>query len=823
MPDLPSGTVTFLFTDIEGSTRLLHELGDEYADALADHRRVLRDAFERHGGVEVDTQGDAFFVAFERASDAVASAREGQEILASGPVRVRMGLHTGEPLVTEEGYVGVDVHRAARIAAAGHGGQILISQSTRDLGGFDGLRDLGEHRLKDLVAPERIYQLGEEEFPPLKSLNVMNLPLSAEPLLGRKKELVDVLRLVREERARVVTVTGPGGIGKTRFALESAAELRDDFSDGVWFVALASLRDPELVVPTIAATIEAKSDLRDHLADRKLLLLLDNFEQIVGAAADLADVLAVCPGLVVLVTSREPLHIAGEREYQLHPLAESPGVELFRQRAAAVVANFDSDYAELAEICHRLDSLPLAIELAAARVKLLPPTTLLARLDTRLPLLMSRRRDTDERHRTLSATIEWSYDLLVEDERSLFARLAVFPGSFGAAAAEQVCDADLDTLESLLEKSLLRQTSDGRFFMLETIREFAGELLRDSSEALTTGRQHAHYFYELSSEIRPIWEADKHQGASLTNLESEIHNFRSALEFLGGNDPDRELELAAALSELFRLRFSPQEGRAWLEAALSHAPSSHPSRMDAVEKVAYFAYQCRDLTAAEKWVKELRDTARERGDDLTLGKAFHLAGTVALAGGNAAEATRLVKESVPLLGEDPYAPFAHQALAYLAILGDDTVAGVGHARRSIELGGSSHEHAAGGLALIATARILDGDTAGALRCARENLLHERELGLTPYFAQQSLPIVASLAATCGDFVAAARLLAAAESLLETSGGQLGPLFQRLHDSTMTTLKSRLDDEALSAEWRLGYKLIATQAYELALMSTTQAL
>src|SRR6184192_436713 len=250
MRELPAGTVTFLFTDIEGSTRLLQELGDAYADALAEHRRVLREAFARHGGVEVDTQGDAFFVAFARAKDAVAAAAEGQRALDGGPICVRIGLHTGEPLVTDEGYIGIDVHRAARIAAVGHGGQVLLSRSTCDLVGADGLRDLGDHRLKDLTAPERIYQLGDGDFPLLKSLNATNLPVAANPLVGRERELADLTARLRDS-TRLVTLTGPGGTGKTRLALQAAAELVEEFRGGVFFVALAAVSASDLVAPTI--------------------------------------------------------------------------------------------------------------------------------------------------------------------------------------------------------------------------------------------------------------------------------------------------------------------------------------------------------------------------------------------------------------------------------------------------------------------------------------------------------------------------------------------------------------------------------------------
>src|SRR4051812_9234044 len=334
MRELPAGTVTLLFTDVEGSTKLLAEHGDAYANLLAEHRRLLRAAFEAHSGVEVDTQGDAFFYAFARASDGASAAADGQAALSATPVRVRMGLHTGEPQLTEEGYVGMDVHRGARIAAVGHGGQVLVSEQTARLLDATPLRDLGPHRLKD-VGETRIYQLGDDDFPPLKTLYQSNLPTPANPLVGRKKELVDVMRLLAVERARVVTLTGPGGTGKTRFSIAAAAECVDAYPDGVWFADLSPVRDPALVLPAIGAALGARGDVAAHIAEGEALIVLDTLEQVVGAAADLAGLVAACPRLQLLGTSREALRIAAEREYPLRPLPESPAVELLRQRADA--------------------------------------------------------------------------------------------------------------------------------------------------------------------------------------------------------------------------------------------------------------------------------------------------------------------------------------------------------------------------------------------------------------------------------------------------------------------------------------------------------
>jgi len=374
--ELPTGTVTFLFTDVEGSTRLLHELGDAYVDALGKHRKALRECFARHGGVEVDTQGDAFFVAFARASDALAAAADGQAALETGPIRVRIGLHTGEPLVTEEGYVGIDVHRAARIAAVGYGGQILVSQSTRDLAAPAALRDLGDHRLKDLTAPERIYQLGEGDFPPLKSLNTTNLPVASNPLVGRETELAELTGMLTNSE-RLVTLTGPGGSGKTRLGLQVGAELLEDFPGGVFFVPLASLSAPELVRPAIARAAGVRQ--LEELAGRRALLLLDNFEHLLGAATEVAALLEAGGSAKVLATSRAPLRVHGECEFAVDPLLETDAVELLVQRARSVRRDFAPDE-HAKEICRRLDGLPLAVELAAARLRSLDSAALLERL-----------------------------------------------------------------------------------------------------------------------------------------------------------------------------------------------------------------------------------------------------------------------------------------------------------------------------------------------------------------------------------------------------------------------------------------------------------
>jgi predicted ATPase len=533
--------VSFLFTDIERSTRHLHMVGPErYAEALAEYRRTVRDACAGNGGVEVDVQGDSVFVAFATAFAAVAAARELSEAFEAGPMRVRVGLHTGTPLLTEEGYVGVDVHRAARIAAAAHGGQVLMSESTAALVD-EALRPLGEHRLRDLLEPISLFQLGEGDFPAPTALSAANLPVQPTPLVGRERELAQVLALLRDQRMRVLTLTGPGGSGKTRLALQAAAEAASDYRDGVFWVPLQALGDPKLVEPAIAQVVGARDDLAVHLGRKHALLLLDNFEQVVDAASNLSGLCARLPNLKLLVTSREPLHLAAEREYPVPPLREDEAVALFGERARAVKPEFADD-ASVLEICRRLDCLPLALELAAARVKALSTEDLLRRLDKRLPMLTGGPRDAPERQRTLRATIAWSYELLTPDAQRVFVRLAVFAVGFTLEAAEEVCRADVDAIVELVDKNLLRRQGQ-RYFMLETIGEYALERLLADGELAELRRRHAEYYLGLARSIEDMIRSPQ-AAALLDRLERDHDNLRAALASFEGATPDRALRLA---------------------------------------------------------------------------------------------------------------------------------------------------------------------------------------------------------------------------------------------------------------------------------------
>jgi predicted ATPase/class 3 adenylate cyclase len=644
---LPHGTVTFLFTDIEGSTRLLQERGDEYVEMLAGHRHALREEFARHGGVEVETQGDAFFVAFAKASDALAAATAARDALGDGPIRVRIGLHTGEPTVTEEGYVGIDVHRAARIAAAGHGGQILLSQATRDLVGADRLRDLGVHRLKDLAAPERLYQLGEDEFPPPKSVDQTNLPVQPTPFVGRGRELAEVLALL--DSHRIVTLTGPGGSGKTRLALQAAAESVERYGDGVWFVSLAAVRDPQLIEPTIARVVGGPDDLHEFLAGKRTLLVLDNLEQLLPGAAEIV----VRLDARILATSRGRLNIAAEQEFPVPTLPVDDGAVLFTQRARQLQPGFEPD-AAVREIAERLDGLPLALELAAARVKVLTPGQILERLGRGLDLLTSGAHDAPERQRTLRGTVEWSYQLLAADEQRLFARLAVFAGSFALEAAEAVCSADLDVLQSLVDKSLLRHGEEGRFFMLATIREFALEKLRDLSDASSLRRRHDDYFLGVAEELdaRERWSGMRDLSAeSLNRFERELPSFRAALAgLLEDGRHEGALRLGAALWRFWLNRAQYRDAADWLERApIDDATlplDVRAAALGAAGGIAYYTHD--DVDGAERYWREGLELRRVQDDPHELGVALSRLASVAWRRGDFDDAIAYHKQVLPL-------------------------------------------------------------------------------------------------------------------------------------------------------------------------------
>ena len=799
--DLPSGTVTLLFTDIEGSTALLHSLGDEYADVLAEHRHILRAAFAKRGGVEVDTQGDAFFYAFTRAGDAVEAAGEGQDGLAESRVRVRIGVHTGEPLVAAEGYVGIDVHRAARIAAAAHGGQVVISQTTRDLVDSEaGLRDLGVHRLKDLTAPERLYQLGDGEFPPLRTLDATNLPVTASPLLGRETELEELVTLLTEG-LRLVTVTGPGGTGKTRLALQVAAELVGTFSDGVFWVPLAGLTDPELVLPEITRTLPARDDLLGYLRGKQLLLLLDNFEHLLAAAPDLSSLLAAADGLRVIVTSRAPVRISGEREYPLEPLPPEHAVTLFLERARGVGKDF-----------------ALAIELAAARTKLLSPEALLERLDHALSLLTGGARDAPERHRTLRATIEWSHDLLDEESKRLFARLSVFLGSFPLGAAEEVCDVELDAVAALVDVSLLKPIAEDRFLMLETIREYAAERLEASGEADEVRRRHADAFRSLAAECYA--RRVEAESECSERLESDHDDLRAALEWLAAHEPDAELELAGALGWFWLSHSHLAEGRRRLTDALARSRAEGSVRAAALTALGGIASWEGDADHGPAWIGEGIARWRELGDVAeltyaleTLGWAFFVLGDNLPSLAAFEESLELRRTSDDRLGEMR----SLSGVCQMLVAEGEVDRAEPLSRELLELardrGDARSEHFAHHF--LGDCALIRGDCDEAEDLYRASLRAALPLGdlLETSFEVQG---VGMSAAGRGDWARGLRLAAAGYAMWESIGATVGGTFWNvLLDRYIGAAREGLGPEG-DAVWAEGHAMSFDDAVTLAL-------
>jgi predicted ATPase/class 3 adenylate cyclase len=683
---LPTGTVSFLFTDIEGSTRLLQELGDGYAAVRDQHAAIVRRAIGEGGGVEVGTEGDSFFAAFASPVGAVRTAVAAQRGLAGHdwpaglPVRVRMGIHTGDGVRGGDDYVGMDVNRAARIAAAGHGGQVLVSGATRALVAHAlpagvSLRDLGEHRLKDIALPVRLHDLVieglEADFPPPRTLDARreNLPAQLTSFVGRQEEIAEVRRLL--DRTRLLTLTGAGGTGKSRLALQVAAQLVAEFDDGVVFVDLSSVTDPALVPAAVARAARAPETpgrvvleaLKDHLRDRELLLVVDNFEQVAPAGPMLEALLAAAPKLKALVTSRARLALRGEQDYEVPALRRVEAVRLFTERARSVRPGFEAtgaDAAAVAEIAERLDGLPLAIELAATRTKVLTPEQILPRLRQRLAILTSGARTLPGRQRTLRGAIAWSHDLLDGAERRLFARLSVFAGGWTLASAAAVCapeELGLDALEgltSLVDQSLVRRTDavagDPRFAMLETIREFGLERLEDDGDREVVRRRHARYFLDLAVEAEPHLIAED-QREWLDRCDAEHANLRAALRWaVDAGEADRAQEAAGALWRFWQQRGYLDEGRRWLDEllALPSGQGRTAARATALQGAGGLAWWQEDIAAAGRYYREALAIERELGDPARTADALYDLAFVAGATGDVDAAVRYFQQSEEL-------------------------------------------------------------------------------------------------------------------------------------------------------------------------------
>jgi predicted ATPase/class 3 adenylate cyclase len=695
MRKLPAGTVTFLFTDIEGSTRMLQADPVQMGNALARHHDLLLQAVESHAGIVFETLGDGVYAAFARASDGVRAALAGQQLIQSedwgeiGPIRVRMGLHTGDVEVRGEHYFGPALFRCSRLMAIGHGGQVLLSRATHDLVG-DALpsdaviRSLGTHRLKDLAEPTEVFQLMhpslQATFPPLKSLDALanNLPVNTTRFIGREREVAAVRERVVAER--LVTLTGTGGAGKTRLALQVAADLVDQFADGVWLVEYAPVADASMVAQTSAAVLSVREEpgreplatLVDHVRPRQLLLLMDSCEHLVVACASLADtLLRAAPRLHILVTSREVLGISGETTWRVPSLTLPPkpppplesldqyeAVGLFLERARAANSTFHitaQNSGAVLEVCTRLDGIPLAIELAAARLRMLSVEQIAARLDDRFRLLTGGSRAALPRQQTLKALVGWSHALLQDTERILFRRLSVFSGGWTLEAAEAVCAGDgldaydvLDLTIQLVDKSLIiadEQDAQQRYRMLETIREYARECLVEAREADAVRDLHLEFFLNLAERALP---AD-YDPTVLAVLSREQDNVRAALRrAIDRGLAERALRLAGGLWDYWSVRGCYTEGRAWLNEILAMPgvkSTVSAARARALQTAGHLANCQADYVDASALLTESREVAEALGDDRTVAASLHLLGNTASGRGELSRASQLYAQA----------------------------------------------------------------------------------------------------------------------------------------------------------------------------------
>jgi predicted ATPase len=865
VPDLPSGTVAFLLTDIEGSTARWERNRQAMTAVVARHMALLDAAIHAHGGVHFKTVGDAVQAAFPTAHAALAASLDAQRALLAedwgelGPLRVRMAIHAGEADPDERGdYLTAPLNRLSRLLATGHGGQILLTQAAQQLSrgrlpaGAE-LRDLGEHRLRDLLDAEHVYQLLHSDVPaafaPLNSLDTRphNLPRQPTPFLGREPQVDEIVDLLRRAEVQLVTLIGPGGTGKTRLALQAAAELLDDFTDGVFFVPLAPLAESHLVSAAIVSALGLREEggqpladrLRDFLAAKTLLLVLDNIEHLVEAAPAVGNLLGSAAGLKVLATSRMPLHLRAEHEYPVPPLglprrqppptaeqlSQNEAVRLFLARAQAVKPNFTVDNANapaVAEICWRLDGLPLAIELAAARVRMLSPQAMLARLDQRLPFLTGGARDAPERQQTLRNAIAWSYDLLRPEEQTLFRRLAVFVGGCTLEAAEAVTNLDgkLDVfagLERLVEHSLLRQDEgpggEPRFGMLETVRDYGLEQLAASGEEGQIREHHAEHFATLGNDTeRVFWSRPV---PLMAMLEAEADNLRAGLGWAEGHrKAETGLRLALAFGVQAMQRGTPAEGWEWLRRVLSLGGGDPPLRARALTGFGWHALYQGDTESAMEAAERAVETAA--GESWILAMGLLLLGSVELERGTTDAARRRFEEARALVEGDVdaavWAPPILLNLGLLAAIQGDVV----EARRWYEATLVALPADAvtfirpmvlGNLASIAWN---EGDRSRAAILQREALPLRRALRDVLALAN-SLANGAEFAAVAGRPEVAARLLGAAEGLRQRGGVTIDPFNLDDPDPLTARVREQLGEPVFAAAWAQGEILPLDQA------------
>jgi predicted ATPase/class 3 adenylate cyclase len=867
MPDLPSGRVTFLFTDIEGSTRLVQKLGaSDYRRVLTEHSILMRTAVDEFGGQEFGSEGDAHFFVFREAGGAVRGAIEAQRALGSHPwpadaeIRVRMGLHTGAPETDGANYVGVDLNRVARIAAAGHGGQVLLSDDARRATGAAlaknvRLTDLGRHRLKDLVEPEHLFQLVapglRDEFPVIRTIDTRprQLPAQLTSFIGRDRELGEIADLVG--RSRMVTLTGPGGSGKTRLAIAVAERLLPRFDDGVFFIPLAPIDDPERIPTAIATGLGLRESpdrpvvevVEEYVRDKSVLLVTDNFEHLTGATPIIAKLLEVAPAVSVLATSRELLHAYGEREYPVPPLrvpgsagasepiAANPCVRLFVERATAVWPDFrltDQNLAVVAEICRRVDGLPLAVELAAARVRILSPTELLARLDRRLAALTGGSRDLPERQRTLRATIDWSHQLLDSDERQLFGRLSVFAGGWTREAAEAICAGDLgievlDGLASLVDKSLVRRElgpADAvRFDMLETIKEYARERLEEAGEAGMVRSMHAAFFRDLAEAAEPNLTGPD-SGRWLDTLGTEVANVRGALRWALESGKARDLQAglltAGALWRFWQLTGALREAAEWFDQLLGQSDSAsvRAGRAKALRGAGGIAYWRNDLPRSRQLYEESVAVYRELDDPAGTAAALNDLAYLPMLSGELELARKLFTEARDLfqtLGDAWQAALAEFNIASVEFFAGEYDAARRYMEAALPVMRERGDRfwlteAITGLGQLEQ---LTGQFDAARRYYAESLQIALDAGTEPQVAMVLEPL-SNVYAAERDYPRAVRLWAAAQAIKDRVGGGAPSEMMQTVDPRPAAVDA-IGEEAVAEAWAAGLAMTPAEA------------
>ncbi len=874
MAERPTGTVTFLFTDIEGSTRRWEHQPAAMTQAFAQQEHLLRQAIAAHGGYAYKQVGDGFQAAFQTAPAALAAAVAAQRALAAAawdgidPVRVRMALHTGSTEERPEDYVGPPLYRVARLLTAGHGGQILLTQATYELvrevlpTGVS-LRDLGDRRLRDLIRPEHVWEavLAEERahFPPLKTLDSRshNLPRQTTTLIGREREWAAVVGLLRQPAVALLTLTGPGGIGKTRLGLQVAAELLDEYADGVWFVELAALTDAAVVASTIAQTLGVAEvagrslleGVTDYLRAKRLLLVLDNFEQVLPAANLVEALLQAAPGVKILVTSRVPLHLYGEKEYPVPPLTvpdpqhlptlqhltEYEAVRLFIERAQDVQPDFavtDATAPIVAQICRRLDGLPLALELAAARVRLFPLSTLLTRLDQRFRVLTGGPRNVSTRHQTLWAAIDWSYQLLSAAEQQFFRRLAVFQGGRTLDALDAVCNADRDLgvdvlagTEALVSHSLLQQREgpggDARFWLLETIHEYAREQLAASGEEPALRDYHLAYFLTLAEAAEKQLEGPQ-QTVWLEALAAEHDNLRAALAWaLPGPQPDLGLRLAAAIWPFWGLHGHLAEGRTWLARAVLESATALP----ALQARLYtgsgsLAWRQADYARSTEYHARALELYRAIGDQRGIAFALNNVGVQLMCQGEFTQCRQFLEESLCVrrqIGDQPGIAMMLNNLGVLALYQGDAATARPVLVESLALYRQlqNKRTIANTLDNLGDAALHEGEWGEAQQCFRESLGLHRELGSKAGLAD-ALDGLAKTAAAQDHGTRAARLFGAAATLREVIEAPLSPVVRRIYERHLAAAHALLAPAAWDAAWAAGQQMALDQAVAYAL-------